>query len=84
MIAHHTRAPVGIGNHGDAIAYVQSFFRNDAMRYQPRDRIVRAGNFRQYLRFRVVVKRACVGNLAARLRINRGAIENYFARFASL
>ena len=51
VIAHVARAALGIGDRGDAVAHVQIFFGDDAVRDQPCDRIIRAANFGHFERF---------------------------------
>ncbi len=82
MIAHHTRTPFGIGNHRHAISHVQCFFRRNPMRHQSGHWIISARDFRQHLRFGAVVKRSGIGNLPARLSVNRRTVQHHFAGFA--
>ena len=67
-----------IGDGGDAVAHVQIFLRHDAVRDQPRDRIIRAAHFGHFERFRIVVEAAGIGDLSARFGIDRGAVEDDF------
>src|SRR5207245_4372883 len=47
-----------------------------------RDRIKRSLHLREQLRFRLVIERAGVRHLPARLRVNRRAVQNDFAALA--
>ena len=78
VVAHVARAALGIGDGGDAVAHVQVFFGDDAVRDESGDRIVRAVNFGDFERFGIVVEAAGVGDLAAGFGIDRGAIEDDF------
>ena len=73
----------GVGDGGDAIADVQVFFGDDAVRDQSGDRIVGAPYFGDFERFGIVVEAAGVGDLAAGFGIDRGAVEDDF-RFRRL
>ena len=78
VVAHVARAALGIGDGGDAVADVQIFFRDDAVRDQSGDRIVRAAHFGDFERFGIVVEAAGVGDLAAGFGVDGGAVEDDF------
>ena len=83
VVALDVRAACGIGDGGDAIANVQGFLRDDAMRDRARrPDSTRRGLRRLRARFGVVVKCAGVGDLSAGFGIDGGAIENDFGFFA--
>ncbi len=62
----------------DAIAYVQVFFRDDAVRDEAGDGIVRAFHFGDFERARFVVEAARVGYLPAGFGVDGGAVEDDF------
>ena len=78
VVAHVARAALGIGDGGDAIAHVQIFLGDDAVRDESGDRIIRAAHFGDFERFGIVVEAAGVGDLAARFGIDGSAVENDF------
>ncbi len=84
VVAHVARAALGIGDGGDAVAYAQIFFGDDAMRDQAADRIIGAAHFGHFLRFGIVVKAAGVGYLPAGFGVDRGAVEHDFGFLALL
>ena len=67
-----------VGDGGHAVAHVQIFLRDDAMRDQPGDRVVRAAHFGDFERFGIVVEASGVGHLAAGFGIDGRAVENDF------
>ena len=84
VVADNPRPPLRIRHHRHAIPHAQSLFRYDFVRYQSRHRIKRSGHIREQLRFGVVVERAGIRHLPARLGVNRRAIENHFSALARL
>jgi hypothetical protein len=74
----------GVGDGGHAVAYVQIFFGDDAMRDQAGDRVVRAAHFGHFERAGIVVEAAGVGHLAAGFGVDGGAVEDDFGFRAGL
>ncbi len=78
VIAHITHAAFGIGDGCDVIAHVQVFFRDDAVRDQSGDGVVRAAHLGNFERARIVVEAAGIGDLPAGFGIDRSAVEHDF------
>ena len=72
-------ATLRIGNNRYAIANVQSFFRGDFVRHEPRDGIIRAVYLGHLRRAVSRIEGTGVRNLSAGLRVNHCTIENDFA-----
>ncbi len=68
VVAHVAGAAVGVGDGGDAVADAQIFFRDDAVRDQSGDRIIRAADFGDFERFGIVVERRQCRRLGRRIR----------------
>ncbi len=79
VIALDVFAPRAVGVSRDAVAHDEFFFRDDAVRDQSRDRVVRAAHVGKLHGVFVVPERADVGNLSAGFGIKHRAIENDFA-----
>ena len=71
VIALDVLAPRAVGVARDAVAHGEFFFRDDAVRDQPGDGIVRAAHVGKLHRVLVVPERADVGNLSAGFGIER-------------
>ena len=82
MVANDARVPLCVGNDGYAVAYAQSFLRDDFVRDKSRDGVIGAGNFAEQLRSCVVVERSRIRHLSAGLGVNHGAVEHHFPDFA--
>src|ERR1700722_763307 len=76
MIAHIAMAALGVRNGGDAVTHIEVFFRNDAMRDESGDGVIRAANFGDFERFGIVVEAARVRYLSAGFRVDRCAVED--------
>ena len=83
VVAHVASAALGIGDGGDAVAYVQIFFRDDAVRDKSADRIIGAADFGHFQRFGIIVEAAGIGDLAAGFGVDRGAVEHDFGFLAA-
>src|SRR5256884_5087965 len=82
VIANDARAAVGLSNNRNAVGPADRFFRHNLVRHEARDGVKCALHFGEQLRFRVVVERAGVRHLPARLRINRRAVKHDFTALA--
>ncbi len=82
VIANDARPPFRVRHNRYAIPHAQRLLRHNFVRHEPRHGIKRPLHFREQLRLRVVVERAGIRHLPARLRINRRAVQHYFAAFA--
>ena len=79
VVADNPRPPLRIRYHRHVIAHAQRLLRHHLVRHQPRNGIESSSHIREQLRFRVVIERAGVRHLSARLRINHGAVEDHLA-----
>ncbi len=79
VIALDVLAPRAVGIFRDEISHDKFFLRQNAVRDQSRDGIVRAPHVGNLDRVFIVPKRPDVGNLSARFRVKHGAIEDNFA-----
>jgi hypothetical protein len=82
MVANNARAPLRVRDDRYTVSDVQCFLSHNFVRYKPCDRVIRSRDFRQQLRFGVVVECAGIGHLSAGFGVDHGAVEHYFAAFA--
>ena len=79
VIALDVLAPRAVGVARDAVAHGKFFFRDNAVRDQSGNGIIRAAHFGKLHRVFVVPERADVGNLSARFGVEHRAVEDDFA-----
>ena len=84
VVAHVAGAAFGVGDGGEAVADMQIFFGDDAMRDHAGDGIIGAANFGEFERSGIVVETAGVGDLTAGFGVDGGAVKDNFGFGAGL
>ena len=84
VIPDNPRPPLRIRHNGHAIPDAKRLLRNNFMRHESRNGIIRTLDLCKQLRLRIVVERAGVRYLPPRFCINHGAVQNNLAALSRI